>query len=331
MFAVFIQSQESDLERFVDMRVAAMRESLERVGRFDAQRARERFTSSFTPETSYLIMIDGHAAGFFSLDRHHDAHTLRHFYILPQYQRRGIGAQVLKRILADASRKGCAVKLTALRESEANRFYRNHGFVQVSEEEWDICYTHSPGDGALSLLNNEIGCIRWLGWSDLSHLDVVLREHVRDLHTGQIVESEIASIKAHMAGGADDDGRYRSYLVACDPSGSPVACMGLSRPDARMSAHVSMQAPDALELLNVFVRRDVMRGKGIGRSLLSAVYEEAKAAGASRLLVNSGPRYLASWGFYDRMFDEAHGMLIDYYGTGRHAKVWSKVLQKNGI
>lgn len=331
MFAVFIQSQESDLERCVDMRIAAMRESLERVGRFDAQRARERFTSSFTPETCYLIMLDGHAAGFFSLDRDHDAHTLRHLYILPQYQRREIGAQVLKRILADASRKGCTVKLTALRESEANRFYQNHGFVQVSEEEWDIFYIRSPGGGALSSVNNEIGCIRWLGWSDLPHLDVVLREHVRDLHTGRIVESEIASIKAHMAGDADDEGRHRSYLVACDPSGSPVACMGLSRPDARMSAHVSMHAPDALELLNVFVRRDFMRVKGIGRSLLSAVYEEAKAAGASRLLVNSGPRYLASWGFYDRMFDGAHGMLIDYYGTGRHAKVWSKVLQKHGI
>ncbi|MCP1573966.1 hypothetical protein RB25_26020 [Herbaspirillum rubrisubalbicans] len=331
MFAAFIQSRESDLERLVDIRIAAMRESLERVGRFDAQRVRERFTSTFTPETSYFIMIDGHAVGFFSLDRHHDAHVLRHFYILSQYQRRGIGAQVLKRVLADASRKGCPVKLTALRESDANRFYLNNGFLQVGEEEWDIFYAHRPKGVTLSSTNNEIGSIRWLGWTDLPHLDVVLREHVRDLHTGQIVESEIASIKAHMEGGADDEGRYRSYLVACDPAGLPVACMGLSRPDARMSAHVAMTAPDALELLNVFVRRDFMQTKGIGRSLLSAVYEEATAAGASRLLVNSGPRYLASWGFYDHMFDKDHGMLIDYYGTGRHAKVWSKVLQKPGI
>jgi hypothetical protein len=31
------------------------------------------------------------------------------------------------------------------------------------------------------------------------------------------------------------------------------------------------------------------------------------------------------------MFDEAHGMLIDYYVTGQHAKVWSKALQEHGI
>jgi len=273
-------------------------------------------------------MVNGETTGFFSLDRHHDAHTLRHFYILPKYQRRGIGAQVLNRILADASRKGCSVKLAALRGSDANRFYRNHGFEQVSEEEWDIFYAQRPKGVAPSSLsvNSEIGGIRWLGWSDLPHLDVVLRQHVRDLHTGQLVESEIALIKAYMTGGADDEGRHRNYLVACDPAGFPLACMGLSRPDARMSAHLSLNAPDALELLNVFVHRDFMRTKGIGRSLLSAVSEEAKAAGADQLLVNSGPRYLDSWGFYDRMFDAAHGMLIDYYGTGRHAKVWSKAL-----
>ena len=87
-----------------------------------------------------------------------------------------------------------------------------------------------------------------------------------------------------------------------------------------------LNAPDYLELLNVFVHRDFMRTKGIGRSLLAAVVEEAKAARAIGLLVNSGPRYLSSWGFYDRIFDADHGMLVDYYGTGRHAKVWSKLL-----
>ncbi|AKZ64485.1 hypothetical protein F506_19115 [Herbaspirillum hiltneri N3] len=326
MLVAFMQSQESDLEQLVGMRIVAMRESLERVGRFDARRARERFTSTFNPETCYRIVADGRTIGFFSLDRHPGVHTLRHLYIHPLWQGRGIGAQVLKRILADASRRGCPVNLAALRESDANRFYRDHGFEQTSEEDWDIFYTCRPKSITPALLNSKLGNIRWLCRADIQHLDVVLRQHVRDLHSGQVVESEIAAIKTYMAGAADDEGRYRSYLVACDSTNIPIACMGLSRPDSRMSAHVLLNAPDYLELLNVFVHRDFMRTKGIGRSLLAAVVEEAKAARAIGLLVNSGPRYLSSWGFYDRIFDADHGMLVDYYGTGRHAKVWSKLL-----
>lgn len=42
---------ESDFEELVDFRMAAMRESLERVGRFDPTRARERLRSTFLTET----------------------------------------------------------------------------------------------------------------------------------------------------------------------------------------------------------------------------------------------------------------------------------------
>ena len=45
-----------------------------------------------------------------------------------------------------------AVKLFrvgALRDSDANRFYQRHGFVQVSESEWEMAYErpHTPGPG----------------------------------------------------------------------------------------------------------------------------------------------------------------------------------------
>jgi hypothetical protein len=36
------------------------------------------------------------------------------------------------------------VRLGALRGSDANRFYRRHGFVQVDESAWDIRYVRAP-------------------------------------------------------------------------------------------------------------------------------------------------------------------------------------------
>lgn len=328
-FAVFLQSRASDLDDLVATRIAVMRPSLEQAGRFDPQRARERFTSSFVPEATFHILLEGQAAGFFALDRQADTLHLRHLYLHPDYQHQGLGAQVLRRILADACRQSRSVHLAALRGSPANAFYRRHGLIPLWEEEWDIHYAMPAPPGATPSPRPEDGFIHWLEQADLPVLDAILRQHVRDLNDGSVVESEIAAIRQCMAGAADAEGRYRSYLVAHGADGVPLGCMALSKPDKRMRQHLGLDArPEvqALELLNVFVHRDAMRGRGIGRALLKATCEEARAAGAAQLVVNSGPRYRASWGFYDHLFDASHGAMTDYYGPGRHAQVWSKTL-----
>jgi hypothetical protein len=46
----------------------------------------------------------------------------------------------MRKILQEADRLGLAVSLGALRDSDSNRFYRRHGFVQTGESEWDIDY-----------------------------------------------------------------------------------------------------------------------------------------------------------------------------------------------
>lgn len=328
-FALFQQTRASDLDKLIALRVTAMRPSLEQIGRFDPQRARERFTNDFLPDRTFHVLHQGRTAGFFALERQPDALHLRHLYLHPDYQREGLGTQVLRRILADARRHGCSVQLAALRGSPANAFYRRHGFIQVREEEWDIHYAHhaSPAPG---VAHTSGACvIRWLEHTDLCALDAVLRQHVRDLRDGSVVEAEVAAIRDCMSGAMDAEGRYRSYLVARDSNGRVLGCMALSRPDTRLSNHLNLDPQaqgTALELLNVFVRRDAMRGQGIGRALLQAACDEARAACAGQLVVNSGPRYRASWGFYDHLFDASHGMMQNYYGPDRHAKVWSMML-----
>jgi len=42
-------AQPDDFEALVALRIEAMRESLERIGRFDRTRARERFLNGFSP------------------------------------------------------------------------------------------------------------------------------------------------------------------------------------------------------------------------------------------------------------------------------------------
>ncbi|ROM18989.1 GNAT family N-acetyltransferase [Pseudomonas protegens] len=130
----------SDLETLVQMRIAAMRESLERLGRFDPQRARERFAASFAAERCHFILSDGQPAGFIQSQSHGDHLRLQHLYVLPQFQGRGLGAKALEQLLERSANEQLPIHLDALRGSDSNRFYRRLGFVQVGESEWDIHY-----------------------------------------------------------------------------------------------------------------------------------------------------------------------------------------------
>lgn len=137
---------QSDAETLVAIRIAAMRESLERVDRFDPQRARERFLTSFDPALCRFIEVNGVRSGFIVIRPQADHWLLDHFYILPAHQGKGIGATVLRDVFTSADGQGMPVRLGALRGSDSNRFYRRHGFVQTSEDEWDIYYARQPAE-----------------------------------------------------------------------------------------------------------------------------------------------------------------------------------------
>ena len=134
----------ADFEELVALRIAAMRESLERLGRFDPERARERLRQSFHPEHTAFIVYDGRRVGFYTFRPDEDGLHLDHLYIHPNDQGRGIGSHVLRQLLAQSEARTLPVTVTALRGSASNRFYRRHGFVPGSEEEWDIHYTYEP-------------------------------------------------------------------------------------------------------------------------------------------------------------------------------------------
>jgi GNAT superfamily N-acetyltransferase len=144
----FAVAMPSDREALADLRVEAMRESLERVGRFDPARARERFLAGFVPEQTRHILVDGERVGFFVVKPHTEGLLLDHLYVRPLHQRRGIGAAVLAQVFAEAEPAGLSIRVGALRESESNEFYTRHGFIQVERSEFDNYYVR-PSNHAL--------------------------------------------------------------------------------------------------------------------------------------------------------------------------------------
>ena len=133
-----------DAEALVALRIAAMRESLERIGRFDAQRARRRFLDSFEPVLTRHVVVGGARVGFVVVRPQGDGLLLDHLYLLPSAQASGVGSEVLAHVLADADARRLPVRVIALREGAANRFYQRHGFELESHAEWDSFHVRQP-------------------------------------------------------------------------------------------------------------------------------------------------------------------------------------------
>lgn len=144
-----VHAERHDVDELVDIRIEAMRESLERIGRFDPMRARDRFTLGFEPLNTRFIELNQKRVGFVVLSICDDAFLLDHFYIRPQWQGTGVGSSVIKLIIEEAETKGLPIKVGALKESDSNRFYMRHGFEYVESSEFDNHYIRlSSGDNS---------------------------------------------------------------------------------------------------------------------------------------------------------------------------------------
>jgi GNAT superfamily N-acetyltransferase len=140
----FEPARPDDAEALVAVRIAAMRASLEQVGRFDAQRARDRFLATFDAAHTRHLVLAGERVGFMVLRPDGEHWLLDHLYVLPAHQGRGVGAAVLADVFARADVQARGVRVGALRGSDANRFYVRHGFELVEQTDWDNHYQRHP-------------------------------------------------------------------------------------------------------------------------------------------------------------------------------------------
>ena len=136
----FAPAVAQDAEALVAIRIATMRESLERIGRFDLARARDRFLDSYVPEYTQHIEWKGVRIGLVVVKPQGLKLWLDHLYIQRDHQGLGIGAAVLAQVFARADAAGQSLHLRSLRDSDSNRFYLRHGFELLGQGEFDSYY-----------------------------------------------------------------------------------------------------------------------------------------------------------------------------------------------
>ncbi|MFG2552289.1 GNAT family N-acetyltransferase [Streptomyces sp. NPDC048581] len=138
----------SDVEAVAELRAVVLRADLERLGRYDEGRVRQRLRDGFEPAHTWVIEVGGAFAGCVALRPAEDAHWLEHFYLAPRLQGGGIGSGVLRELLErcdrDGDGAGLVVRLNVLRGSAARRLYERHGFTVETEDRVDVFMVRGP-------------------------------------------------------------------------------------------------------------------------------------------------------------------------------------------
>ncbi len=114
-----------------------MRSDLERLGRWDPVRVRQRFLTGFQPAHTFVVDVGASAAGVIAVRPESDEQWIEHFYLAPEYQGQGLGGAVLRHVL-EAKRDRRPFRLNVLQGSPARRLYERNGFVQEHEDSIDV-------------------------------------------------------------------------------------------------------------------------------------------------------------------------------------------------
>lgn len=131
----FGMPSEADFDPLLAIRIDVMREHLERVFRYEPSRARRIFRGHFDEPGLRLILLNGERVGCVGFRRHAEEIKIDSFYLDRRLHNSGLGARILKALLAEADAACLPVRLEVLTGSKADRFYQRHGFVKLKEDE----------------------------------------------------------------------------------------------------------------------------------------------------------------------------------------------------
>ncbi|QCP00016.1 GNAT family N-acetyltransferase [Arthrobacter sp. 24S4-2] len=134
----------SDAPWIAELRAQVMRPDLERLGRWDPVRVRQRFLTGFHPAHTFVIDIGASAAGVIAVRPEPYEQWIEHFYVATQYQGQGLGSAVLRHFMTE-HRDHRPFRLNVLQGSPARRLYERNGFVHEHEDPIDVFLISETG------------------------------------------------------------------------------------------------------------------------------------------------------------------------------------------
>lgn len=128
-------AKNADFDFLYRLKVAYLKEYVEAIWGWDEATLQRLFSDSFDPAASQIVVAWGRDVGQLSVQE--DAHEifLSGIYLLPAYQRQGLGSRILGDLLAEARANGRPVRLQVLVGNPVRTLYERFGFVIIDKSE----------------------------------------------------------------------------------------------------------------------------------------------------------------------------------------------------
>lgn len=117
------------------LHVSALKESIEEIWSWDEGWQRQHFRDHFSIANQKIIPLGYRDIGSLVVHRLDTHIFLEYIAILPEFQNRGIGTELIREVLEEAAAKGFPVELKVLKINPAIRLYERLGFEVESRTE----------------------------------------------------------------------------------------------------------------------------------------------------------------------------------------------------
>ncbi|MCY3765417.1 MAG: N-acetyltransferase [Gemmatimonadetes bacterium] len=130
---------QTDVDFTFAVKEAAFRENVEKVWGWDGADQRELHELRFASQDVHIIQYQGIDVGYFSTSATADRVRINQIFILPEYQRKGLGSACMRLIVSDARAQKKVVRLQVLKiNTRAIAFYDRLGFSIVDEDDTHV-------------------------------------------------------------------------------------------------------------------------------------------------------------------------------------------------
>jgi GNAT superfamily N-acetyltransferase len=142
----FRKATEADSDFAYMVKKVTFREYADQVWGWDEAQQRGLHERRFVAQDFRIIQVGGRDVGVLATVSEADCVRVNQLFILPQYQRKGIGAACMKHVLGEAEAREKSVKLQVLKVNpRAIEFYQELGFIGVGESDTHTQLVWSPG------------------------------------------------------------------------------------------------------------------------------------------------------------------------------------------
>jgi GNAT superfamily N-acetyltransferase len=103
-----------------------------------------KFAEFYDEGNSQIIAVGDLDVGWLTIVRNDDAYELDGIYITAAYQRKGLGAALIRAYMEEAENAGLPIRLSTPRINPAIRLYRRLGFIELREDLFKIYMERKP-------------------------------------------------------------------------------------------------------------------------------------------------------------------------------------------